>query len=469
MRSGKLTPPMRRATLASLAALGLLGNRSFAQDGQRYTQTPQVAQSPQSPQNYSVIPGQPLPLAPSTTTSPYSTGAPYGVPGPGQGYPSAPPAQPPAPAPTSLPSSVPSSLFDDTGAGSGYGAALAGGGFGSTGAGGTVAIAGSAGYIDSAIIRTNFRLRYESAYDMNSPDRAEFFYPKCGCFGNPANFSTLIPGSGTNPRNSNYIYNPVQAHAAGFDPRATGPQHFGKPGAGGGESRIDYQQVAPYFELALRQTDSIFVEVPARFLNPQLNANTYGFSDMQLGWKHAFVANPDQFYTFQFRSYLPTGSGQKGLGTNHVSLEPALLVFQRLTDRVYFVGEFRDWIPVHGSDFAGNVLRYGAGLFYNAVLTDSVRIAPVFETVGWTCLSGKRLALTSNDPVNGPTFGPVSAAGDTIVNIKAGIRMGLGNYTQAGGGSALNDRHSVYVGYGQAVTGDHWYEQIVRAEYNYWF
>ena len=114
-----------------------------------------------------------------------------------------------------------------------------------------------------------------------------------------------------------------------------------------------------------------FIEVPARFLNPTLNRNTYGFSDINLGFKHAFVAEPDRFYTFQFRTYVPTGSGERGLGTNHASLEPAFLVFQRLSDRLYFSGELRDWIPVHGSDFAGNVLRYGAGLAYNVVLTDS--------------------------------------------------------------------------------------------------
>src|SRR5207248_6321693 len=40
----------------------------------------------------------------------------------------------------------------------------------------------SVGYIDSAVPRTQFRLRYDSAYDNNRPDRAAFFYPKCGCF-----------------------------------------------------------------------------------------------------------------------------------------------------------------------------------------------------------------------------------------------------------------------------------------------
>src|SRR5262249_13954942 len=36
------------------------------------------------------------------------------------------------------------------------------------------------GYIDPAIPLTQFRLRYDAAYRDNRPDRAEFFYPKCG-------------------------------------------------------------------------------------------------------------------------------------------------------------------------------------------------------------------------------------------------------------------------------------------------
>lgn len=193
---------------------------------------------------------------------------------------------------------------------------------------------------------------------------------------------------------------------------------------------------------------------------------------MQLGFKRALIAEPNQFYTFQFRTYVPTGSGEKGLGTNHASLEPAFLVFQRLSERLYFSGELRDWIPVHATNFAGNIIRYGAGLTYNMVLTQNFRVAPVVEFVGWSVLSGKELVPNPNftatsDPL---TAGLVkSAAGDTIVNGKFGLRIGLGNYNAPGGGSGLNDRHSLYVGYGQALTGEHWYRNTLRVEYNFWF
>ncbi|HMB08120.1 MAG TPA: hypothetical protein VKP69_30865 [Isosphaeraceae bacterium] len=311
------------------------------------------------------------------------------------------------------------------------------------------AIADNVGYIDSAIIRSRVRVRYDSAYDNNEPDRAEFFYAKCGCFGNPMMKQELGPK---------------------FDRRALGPQHFpvvtGRPiDKYPGDPRVDYQEVATYLEYAPIRTFSAFIEMPARFLNPTLVKNAYGWSDLNLGFKHAFIANPDQFYTFQFRTYVPTGSGEKGLGTNHATLEPAFLVFQRLSDRLYFSGELRDWIPVHATNFAGNVLRYGVGLTYNMILTEHVRVAPVNELVGWSILSGKEEVPITQSPF----FAVKSASDQTIINYKIGLRIGLGNYYQPGGGSGLNDRHSLYVGYGRALTGEHWYRDMLRVEYNFWF
>jgi hypothetical protein len=341
----------------------------------------------------------------------------------------------------------------------GFGEAFTGGGALFAGGGSTVAIADNVGYIDSAIIRSRIRVRYDSAYDLNAPDKAEFFYAKCGCFANPKNF--LLPGG---------VFNPQAALAAGYDPRARGPQHFPivppfNPAftrSFGGDPRINYQELATYLEYAPARNFSSFIELPARFLDPTLVRNNYGFSDLNMGFKYAFVAEPDEYYTFQFRTYVPTGAADRGLGTGHPTLEPALLVFQRLTDRLYFSGEFRDWIPVAGSNFAGNILRYGMGLTYNIVLTPTFRVAPVNEVVGWTILGGKELVPNSS-PLG------VNVAGQTIVNEKIGLRIGLGDYNRAGGGSALNDRHSLYVGYGQAMTGDHWYKHDIRVEYNFWF
>jgi hypothetical protein len=257
-------------------------------------------------------------------------------------------------------------------------------------------------YIDSAIIRSQFRFRYDAAYDNNRPDRAEFFYAKCGCF----------PGS---------------------------------PGPPLAETSVDYQDFTAYLEWAFGSRFSAFVETPWRLLNPEVNANTGGYADMNAGFKLGLVSEPEQLVTFQFRTFIPTGDADRGLGTNHVSLEPALLLWRRVTDRLVLEGELRDWIPVGGTDFAGNVLRYGVGASYNvAPCPDKLLIAPVAEVVGWTVLGGRELANPPNVILD--------AAGDTIVNMKLSLRLGYGD-------------HTFSVGYGRALTGDVWYKDIVRVEY----
>jgi hypothetical protein len=330
--------------------------------------------------------------------------------------------------------------------------ALAPGEFGA-GGGGTYALAATDGYLDSAIIRSRFRIRYDAAYENNNPDRAEFIYAKCGCFNNPA-----------------LAFSEDPRIRALYDRRALGPSHpNSRPGAaGGGESRVDFQEVVPYLEYAPVPWFSGFIEMPARFINPQLNANAYGWSDLNLGFKYAFIANPNQYLTFQFRTYVPTGGSERGLGTNHASLEPGLLYFQRLGDRLLLSAELRDWIPVHATDFGGNVLRYGIGLAYNVVETSNVRVAPVAEFVGWSILSGKQTTVTGPES-DFPNNFIIESATDTIVNAKFGVRIGLGDYLNPGGGSNLNDRHSLYIGYGRSLTGPHWYRNILRAEYSFWF
>lgn len=274
------------------------------------------------------------------------------------------------------------------------------------------------GYIDSAIPATQFRLRFDAAYNNPFPDRAEFFYRAT----------------------------PTAASAA--------------------ESRVDYQDASSYFEVALRPSTSAFVEGQIRFLNPELNTNTSGFGDLQVGFKQLLWTNRHSLLSFQLRSYLPTGDADERLGTDHVRLEPGLLYLERLGTRTKFEGELRLWVPIGGSetangeDFAGEILRYGIGLSHDLCRSQTVgrqcgcdqsdcsRTSGVFELVGWSILDGFG---TITDPSGvGVTLMPLD--GDTILNAKVGIR-----WTDA--------RRSIYLGYGRALTGDLWYQNILRAEY----
>lgn len=263
--------------------------------------------------------------------------------------------------------------------------------------------AGNVGYIDSAIIRSQVRLRFDSAADNNRPDRAEFFYPKCGCFGTPDAKGPRLP-----------------------------------------ERSVDYQEFTTYVEYAFSNRFSAFVEVPYRFLNPENNAKESGLGDIQLGARFGLFTHQDMAVTFQLKLFLPTGDGAEGLGTEHYSLEPGLLMYQRLGDRLSLEAEVRDWISLDGSDFSGNVLRYGVGVGYDVIQSCNLRVTPVAELVAWTVIDGKSFELQRNQVFD--------EDGSTIVNGKLGVRATMGT-------------SSFYVGYGRALTGDVWYKDVVRLEY----
>jgi hypothetical protein len=197
---------------------------------------------------------------------------------------------------------------------------------------------------------------------------------------------------------------------------------------------------------------SAFVEVPWRFLNPEINADHNGIGDMSAGFKYAFIDDPDFVATFQFRTWAPTGDARRGLGNNHVSLEPELLIWKPLTERCGLEAELRYWVPIGGTDFAGDIIRYGISLHYDLPRFGMVQFSPVATVVGWTVLGGKESGLQPSGLVT-----VNDAAGDTIVNLKLGVRAGL---------ERCGD---LFVGYGRVLTGDRWYENTVRLEWRYAF
>jgi len=265
----------------------------------------------------------------------------------------------------------------------------------------------SVGYIDNAIPGDVFRFRFDAAYNDTRPTRAELLYPKGAPLG---------------------------------------------PGLPEPEPRVDYQELSTYLEVAASDRLSAFVNVPVRLLNPELNADHTGFSDLDAGFKFAFLRREDQVATFQLRTYAPTGDSRRGLGTDHVSLEPALLLYDRLTDRLGWESELRVWVPIGGTDFAGQIIRYGTGLHYDLYRTSNCTYSPVVEFVGWTVLDGKESVV----PPSGVPF-VESAGGQTILNAKLGLHV------------KFRDWADFYTGYGRPLTGDRWYENTFRVECRLFF
>lgn len=275
------------------------------------------------------------------------------------------------------------------------------------------------GYIESAVPRSMVRLRFDSAYGNNRPDRGEFFYSKCGCF---------------RPQ-----------------PNSNGPP---RP-----ERNVDSQELSATGEVAFTERASAFFTLPVRFINPDLNQNAAGLSDISFGGKYALVYNECRVISLMLRFQAPSGSLSDGLGNGNWWVEPGILFLERLRAKWQMFGEFRFLVPLGTrSDFTGNLIRYGLGTSYVVAQGQWGYIAPVAELVGWTVLSGKEL--------NPDSLTAVCASGDTIVNAKFGVRMGFG---EARPGSYSATRSDLYVGYGRALTGEVWYKDLVRVEYRRFF
>lgn len=291
------------------------------------------------------------------------------------------------------------------------------------------------GYLDPAAPVTTFRLRYDDAINNKFPDRGEYFYAKCGCFRDPVLAGGLL------------------------DPKARGPQ--------GLNASVSYQDVRPYMEYAFSPKFSVFTELPFRFVDfnslptpvvSQQGLGTEGgLSDMNVGFKYAFIAETDRYVTWQVRTYIPTGNSELGLGTGHVSIENSLLYYRRLSDRWLLQGQLTEFAPVDVTGFASNVLQYGGGLGYILTQQPNYTIVPTVEAVGWTFLGGHKF----ND-VEG---GYQSASGDTIINIKPGVRVGFGSSP----GPMMMQRQSVYAGFGIPITDDQFYTNLFRVEYRMLF
>jgi hypothetical protein len=153
--------------------------------------------------------------------------------------------------------------------------------------------------------------------------------------------------------------------------------------------------------------------------------------------------------TLQLVGSFPTGDARRGLGTDHVAVQPGVLLYQGLPLGFALEGQFSYVTPVGaGSRFAGDVLSYGLGVKYDLYADEELALMPVVEVFGWTFLDGSKTLVQPDG-----TGLDVSAGGDTIVNAAAGLRLHLG---------ALGD---LYGGYGHALTGTARYHDITRVEW----
>jgi hypothetical protein len=121
------------------------------------------------------------------------------------------------------------------------------------------------GYVGDSTITSQVRMRFDAGLHTPVPDRAEFFYGKCGCY------RTL----------------PVTDPA--YDSDAAGPG----PGL---VTDLNFQQFYIQGEYAFGPRGSIFAELPVRMLRPQTFApGTGSFSDTNGNWDLGYGVRPRCF------------------------------------------------------------------------------------------------------------------------------------------------------------------------------
>jgi hypothetical protein len=284
------------------------------------------------------------------------------------------------------------------------------------------------GYIADSSIESYVRVRFDSGFNNKTPDRAEFFYAQCGCN------SATAPGPGA-------------------------------PGAGDLANKLNFQQLGFDVQYAATPRIAVFASIPTRFVQPQSFLgqtfkpplpNTFvsqsGFGDIRAGVKAAILTDEEKTLTGQFQIYFNSGDAKKGLGTAHGSIDMALLYYQRVAPKVAIESQFGDVHPTGGStaptgaSYAGDVLYYGIGPSFEVYRTPRLVFAPVVELVGWH-VNGGQVQDSGN----------LGSASTNIVNLKFGAR------------TTFDERNSIYVGYGHALTDAVWYTDILRIEYRYSF
>jgi hypothetical protein len=267
-------------------------------------------------------------------------------------------------------------------------------------------LADSAFFVEAARPVTQQRFRWDHGQNLIFPDRSEYFWARAD-------------GNGKGPRPVGSLRGPL---------------------------RLNYDELSLYTEAATGNL-GVFVETPYRSVDPAVLPQGVGFGDINLGTKTLLFDCELLQITFLFRTYILTGNFRKGLGVGHVSLEPSLVVGVKLGPETYFQGQMAEWVPLGGDqDYAGALLRYGFAVNHTLyrILPD-VPLVGTMELNGWTFQDG---AYT--DPFAGPFQ---RSSGYTYLTMGLGLRL------------FVCDKIDFGLGFAQALTDQHFAEQLYRTEF----
>lgn len=261
--------------------------------------------------------------------------------------------------------------------------------------------ANAAFFQDTVRPQTYTRIRWDSGSDLAHPERGEYFWSKPSSLG-------------------------------GRGPKAI-------------ETRVNYDELSLYQEVAAGNF-GFFINMPYRGVDPQINGGHSNFGDLDLGTKSLLIDCELLQFAFQFRTYIPTGSPQNGIGTGHTTLEPSLLASIKLMQEMYLQTQLAYWIPIGGDgDFQGAAWRYGVSLNKQWFKSGPYALISTAEFNGITFTDGgvADLALMTGRPTGG----------DTAITLGGGMRL------------VICDKYDIGFGADFAVTDVRFADQLYRTEF----
>ena len=262
------------------------------------------------------------------------------------------------------------------------------------------ALADAAFWQDAPRPITQMKLIYQDLYGITDPDKAEFF---------EARFNVRVNGTTCG---KNLICPHSEASIRDF--------YLVNEAAIG---RFSISITLPYQQTSLDGNVATPGTLPAP--NPCAPAGPChgdsGFGDMSIATKSLILDCELMQVAFQFTTFLPTGNFTAGLGTAHVSLEPALLMALKLTPSTYLQSEVAYRFPLGGdAAFEGPVFHYHLAL--NQLLWScghDIQLIGTGELNGWEVEGGGFTGVNSDGTI---FFASAKDAGDSL-DAALGVRL----------------------------------------------
>lgn len=230
---------------------------------------------------------------------------------------------------------------------------------------------------------------------------------------------------------------------------------YWRPASGGGPSLVEQSVRAQEARLMLENGSekfSLTTIVPFRAVDPVINDNHAGLSDMSVTTKVVLLDGAKLQLTQMFRSFFNTGAASSGLGTGHISFEPGLLARYKFRPQTEIHYSLTYLFPV-GSDpiASGQALRWGIGGVHTTMDTDNFAWLSTIELTGWNVLNGTETL---------PTGSVISSDGVDIVNLTTGSRWVFDN----GGDLGLFE-----FGYSSSlpISSDQWYDASFMLDFRW--